>query len=58
MEVGLLIGELCVNVWFSLFHLFISVICASHTSKLSSELELYLSSVKIEADICDEYELL
>ena len=31
------------------------MISASHTSK-SSELELYLSSVKGEADICDEYE--
>ena len=45
------------NVWFGLFCLFISVISALHTSKLSSELELYLSSVKRGADICDEYEL-
>ena len=45
------------NVWFGLFHLFMSVISASHTSKSSSELELYLSSVKRGADICDKLEL-
>ena len=45
------------NVWFGLFCLFISVISVSHTSKSSSELELYLSSVNRGADICDEYEL-
>ena len=45
------------NVWFGPFHLFISVISASHMSKSSSELALYLSSVKRGADICDEHEL-
>ena len=45
------------NVWFGLFHLFISMISVSHTSKSSSELELYLSSVKRGADIGDQYEL-
>ena len=45
------------NVWFGLFHLFISMISASHTSKSSSELELHLSSVSREADICDKLEL-
>ena len=45
------------NVWFGLFHLFISVISALHTSKSSSELELYLSSVNRGADICDKLEL-
>ena len=45
------------NVWFGLFCLFISMISASHTSKSSSELELYLSSVNRGADICDKFEL-
>ena len=45
------------NVWFGLFHPFISVISASHTSKSSSELELYLSSVNRGADIGDKFEL-
>ena len=45
------------NVWFGLFHLFISVTSASHTSKSSSELELHLSSVNRGADICDKFEL-
>ena len=45
------------NVWSGLLHLFISVISTSHTSKSSSELELYLSSVNRGADICDEFEL-
>ena len=34
-----------------------TVISASHTSKSSSELELYLSSVNRGADICDKLEL-
>ena len=45
------------NVWCGLFHLFISMISASHTSKSSSELELYLSSMNSGADICDKLEL-
>ena len=45
------------NVWFGLFHLFISMTSASHTSTSSSELELYLSSVNRGADICDKLEL-
>ena len=43
------------NVWFGLFHLFISVISAS-TSNSSSELELYLSCVNRGTDIGDMYE--
>ena len=45
------------NVWFGLFHLFTSVISALHTSKSSSELKLYLSSVNRGANICDKLEL-
>ena len=41
------------NVQFGLFHLFISMTSAS-TSNLSSELELYLSSVNRGADISDK----
>ena len=33
------------------------MISASHTSKSSSELEMYLSSVNRGADICDKFEL-
>ena len=49
--------EWFVNVWFGLFHLFISETSASHTPKSSSELELHLSSVNRGVDICDELEL-
>ena len=45
------------NVLFGLFHLFISVTSASHTSTSSSEMELHLSSVNRGADIVDKLEL-
>ena len=45
------------NDWVGLFCLLISMISALHTSKSSSELELYLSSVNRGPDICNKFEL-
>ena len=45
------------NVWFGLFHLFISVTSALHASTSSAEMELRLCSVNRGADIVDKLEL-
>ena len=55
VEVGLPPVELCMNVLSCLFLLLMRVTSAS-TSDSSSELELYLSSMKRGADNCDNCE--